>query len=70
MVSSFHEVETWKDLMASHGGLRFHDMDLRNIADCAPVLLEACSETLETLRFFPVDAIGKYIRTCLLAKPR
>lgn len=64
VVSSFREVETWKDLM-NGGRLRFHDVDLRNVADCAPVLLEACSKTLETLRFFPADAIGEYIRTCL-----
>jgi len=62
IVSSFREVETWKDLIAACDGLRFYAMDLRNVADCAPLLLEACSETLETLRFFPVDAIGKWFR--------
>jgi len=65
VVSSFREVETWKDLITSCG-LRFRTMDLRNVADSTPVLLEACSETLETLRFFPVDAISKYFRAGLL----
>jgi len=26
-------------------------MDLRKVGGCAPMLLEACAETLETLRF-------------------
>jgi hypothetical protein len=59
VVASFREVETWKDLIASSNGLRFRAMDLRSVGDCAPILLDACSETLETLRFFPVDAVGK-----------
>jgi len=46
----FHWVETCTDLVTSCG-LRFHYMDLRKVGGCAPVLLEACAETLETLRF-------------------
>jgi len=46
----FYWVETWTHLIASWGGLRFRHMDLRNVGACAPVLLEACAETLETLR--------------------
>jgi len=59
VVSSFCKVEIWKDLIIACGGLRFRAMYLRNVADCAPLLLEACSDTLETLQFFPVDTIGK-----------
>ena len=61
VLASFPDAQTWGDLNTSCSGLRFHAMDLRNVGNCAPVLLEACSETLETLRFFPVDAIGKYL---------
>ena len=48
----FCEVETWSALITWCGGLRFHSMTLYEVADCAPLLLDACSETLETLRFF------------------
>ena len=43
-------VETWTHLISLSGGLRFRHMDLLNVGRCAPVLLEACAETLETLR--------------------
>lgn len=42
--------ETWTHLIALSDGLRFCHMDLRNAGSCAPVLLEACAETLKTLR--------------------
>jgi len=42
-------VETWTDLIASCGGLRFNYIDLRWVRDCVPFLLGACAETLETL---------------------
>ena len=60
MLASFREVETWKDLITSCGGLRFRNMTLRSVANCVSVLFDACSETLETLRVFPADAIRKY----------
>jgi hypothetical protein len=44
-------VKTWTDLIATCGGLRFRHIDLRRSGSCAPVLLKACAETLETLRF-------------------
>ena len=47
----FHWVETWTHLVALCGGLRFRHIDLCKEASCAPVLLEACAGTLETLRF-------------------
>ena len=60
VLDSFHEVETWKDLITSHNSLRFRAMVLRNVGGCAAVLLGACSETLETLRLFPVEANCKW----------
>jgi len=47
----FRWVEPWTHLTSSCGDLRFRHMDLREVGGCAPVLLEACAETLETLRF-------------------
>ena len=47
----FGLVETWTHLITSCGGLRFRHMDLRGSTSCAPVLLEACAGTLETLQF-------------------
>jgi len=44
-------VETWTHLLTSGGSLRFRHMDLRGSASCAPVLFEACAETLETIQF-------------------
>ena len=52
----FRWVETWRHLITSCGGLRFRYMDLREVGHCAPILLEACAETLETLRFGLTDA--------------
>ncbi|KAF9643227.1 hypothetical protein BDM02DRAFT_1691974 [Thelephora ganbajun] len=54
----FCRVETWTYLIAACGGLRFRYMDLRKVADCAPILLEACTKTLETLRFYVTDGPG------------
>jgi len=50
-LSDFTWVETLKDLITLCGGLRFRDVDLRDAVSCPPSLLEACAETLETLRF-------------------
>ena len=52
-------VETWTSLIASCGGLRFRYMDLWIVGGCAPVLLEACAKTLETLRFHVADLVGE-----------
>ena len=51
----FPYAETWMQLITSCGGLRFRYMYLRDVADCTPVLLDACAETLETLRFNASD---------------
>jgi len=42
--------ETWTHLMTLSNGLRFRHVDLLNVGSCGPVLLDACAETLETLR--------------------
>jgi hypothetical protein len=58
VLSYFDSVETWTDLIATGGGLRFHYMELWMARDCAPVLFGACAESLETLRFYAVDGAG------------
>jgi len=46
---NFDWTKTWEDLNTSCGGLRFRYMDMCCARGCAPILLEACVETLETL---------------------
>ena len=48
-------VKTWTQLITSCGGLRFRRMHLHKVGTCAPILFEACAETLETLRIYPTD---------------
>ena len=57
----FRWVETWTRFIASCGRPRFRHVDLRGSANCAPLLLEACAETIETLRLNAADgsAVGK-----------
>jgi len=50
-LSGFPWAETWKHLITSYGNLQFRRMDLWETTGCAPILLEACAETLETLQF-------------------
>lgn len=57
-LSSFTAVDTWEDLVASCG-LRFRSIHLHPVSKCAPVLLSACAETLETLRIEPDSETGK-----------
>lgn len=58
--------ETWTHLIAWCGGLRFRHMDLRGGSNNAPLLLGACAETLETLRFNVTDvSAGKHLRVGL-----
>jgi len=51
VLSRTSSVEIWTRLIASCVSLQFRHNDLRWSEGCAPVLLEACAETLETLRF-------------------
>jgi len=46
-----------KDMITLFGGLRFRYMDLFRV-DCVRLLLDACVETLETLRLYPTDTYG------------
>lgn len=56
----FHWAETWTHLITWCGGLRFRHLDLRGSSSCASLLLEACAETVETLRFkVTKDLAGK-----------
>lgn len=54
---SFSAVDTWEDLVASCG-LQFRSIYLYPVSKCAPVLLAACAETLETLRIEPSYEFG------------
>ena len=51
----FDSVETWTCLIASGGSLQFHYLDLWRVGGCAPIMFEACAETLEKLRLYAVD---------------
>jgi len=52
---NFNWAETWVHLTASSSDLRFRHMDLHRSPSCAPILFEACAETLETLRLGRMD---------------
>ena len=54
----FHWAETWTDLIALCGGLRFRHADLRGSSSCAPTILAGCGETLETLRLQTTNDLG------------
>ena len=47
-----------KDMIVFFGGLRFHHMDLFRVR-CVRLLLDACAETLETLKLYPSDPYGE-----------
>jgi len=51
VLHGFCWVEALTNLIDICGGLRFRHMDLGGGPCCAPLLLKACAETLETLRF-------------------
>lgn len=55
----FNWAETWTDLIASCGGVRFRHVVLCGSGSCASVLLGACTETLETLRFNARDSSNR-----------
>jgi hypothetical protein len=44
-----------KEMILLFGGLRFRHMELFGVK-CVQLLLEACADTLETLRLYPTDA--------------
>ena len=47
-----------EDMIALFGGLRFRHMDLFKVR-CVRLLLDACAESLETLRLYPTDQYGE-----------
>ena len=55
LLDDCHPIEPWTYMIAACGGLRFRHMELFWVESCAPILLEACDETLETLRFHIAD---------------
>jgi len=57
LLTSFSQIDVWTRLIALCGGLRFRYMYPAWIGDCAPVLFEACAETLEILRISAADDI-------------
>ena len=52
VLHDFRWVGTWEHLITVCGGLRFHSMDLRGATGCVSILLEACTDTLETLQLY------------------
>ena len=53
----FSWVETWTGLINSCGGLWFRHVDLWRSPSCAPILLDVCAKTVETLRFSVTDGL-------------
>jgi hypothetical protein len=47
-----------KEMITLFGGIRFRHMELFGVAFLR-VVLDACGETLETLRWYPTDPFGK-----------
>ena len=60
MVTFLKEVGLLKEMIELFGGIRFRHMDLFYV-DGMSLLLEACAETLETLRFYLTDDRGKQL---------
>lgn len=59
ILHDFLSTEAWTYLISVFGGLRFRHMVLRKVGACAPIVLQACAETLETLRFYVADEPGQ-----------
>ena len=59
ILTCFTRVTLIKEMITLFGGLRFRYMDLFRVK-CAPLLLHACAETLETLRLYPSDTYGEH----------
>jgi hypothetical protein len=57
-ITSFTRVGILKDMIDLFGGIRFRYMDLCGV-DGMRLLLDACAETLETLRLYPTELRGK-----------
>jgi len=57
-LTSFTREKLVKDMIALFGGLRFRYLDLFEV-DCVRLLLDACADSLETLRLYPTDSYCK-----------
>jgi len=57
-LTCFTRVNLLKDMVTFFGGLRFRYMDLFRVK-CVRLLLDACTETLETLKLYPSDPYGE-----------
>ena len=57
-LTCFTKVNLIKGMIALFGGLRFRCMDLFKVK-CVRLLLDACENTLETLRLYPTDEYGE-----------
>jgi hypothetical protein len=57
-LTCFTREKLMKEMILLFGGLRFRWMGLYGVK-CVQLLLDACAETLETLRLYPTDACGK-----------
>jgi hypothetical protein len=58
MLTDFERPSLVRDMITLFGGLRFRHMDLFMV-NCVRLLLDACAETLETLRLYPTDPYGE-----------
>jgi len=57
-LTCFTRVGLLKDMIDLFGGIRFRHMDLFHV-EGTRLLLDACAETLETLRLYPTDPLGE-----------
>ena len=58
VLTVFRKVDILKDMIDLFEGIRFRHMDLYDVHGVG-LLLNACAETLETLRLYPADLRGK-----------
>ena len=61
VMSHVRRVNFLKDMVDLFGGVRFRYVDLFNVEE-TQLLLDACAETLETVRSYPSDACGEQLR--------
>ena len=61
MLTCFRREDLVKNMIDLFGGLHFRHMDLFRV-QCVRLLLDACTETLETLRLYPTDPYGEEFR--------
>jgi len=59
-MTCFTRVGILEDMIDLYGGIRFRHMDLFSVHGMR-LLLDACAETLETLRLYPIDPRGEEV---------